>query len=74
MELLKFMMELDIYNYLIFGFMVEFMINYLIDEKINYRYSISHNFEEIRIDSHIALPMEKILTFHNKIATTFIHF
>ena len=30
MELLKFMMELDIYNYLIFGFMLEFMIKLII--------------------------------------------
>ena len=42
-------------------------INYLIGEKNNYKYSISHNFAKIRIDSHNSLPIEKILTFHNVI-------
>ena len=38
MELLKFMLELDIWNYLILGFVIEIMIYFPIGEKSNYKY------------------------------------
>ena len=34
-------------------------------EKINIKYSVSHNFARIRIDSYNSLPIEKTLKFHN---------
>ena len=55
MELLKFMMELDIYNYLILGFIIEFIRLIVISDKSNYKYSISHNFKSqlIHIIIHV---------------------
>ena len=57
MELLKFMMELDIYNYLILGFIIEFIRLIVISDKSNYKYSISHNFKSELI--HIIIHVQK---------------
>ena len=40
-------------------------IKYLISEKSDAKYIITHNFARIRIDSYNPLPIERTLTFHN---------
>ena len=40
-------------------------IRYLISGASGIKYSISYNFKRIIIDSYNALPIEKILAFHN---------
>ena len=42
-------------------------IRYLISKKSGITDSSNHNFAKIRFDSHISLPVEKILTFHNAV-------
>ena len=42
-------------------------IRYLVSEKNDITYSISHNFATIRIDSYNSLPIKKTLTFDNVI-------
>ena len=34
-------------------------INYLLNEKVNIKYSIIHNFAKVRIDSYNSLPIKK---------------
>ena len=71
MNLLKFVMELDMqYNLVIIGimkFLIVFFDNILQVKKSGSKDSINYNFARIRIDSCNSLPTEKILTFRNVI-------
>ena len=66
MDLLKFMMELDIYRF--FRFLTIWSsyngIGYLISEKSGITDSINHDFARIRIDLYNSLSIEKTLSFH----------
>ena len=69
MDLMKFMMELDIYYYLVLDGMLQFLIglNVLWLKKSSITDSTNHNSARIRIDSYNFLPIENTLTFHNVI-------
>ena len=71
MNLLKFVMELDMYcNLLIIGimtFLIVFFDNILEVKKSGSEDSVNHNSARMRIDSCNSLPTEKILTFCNVI-------
>ena len=67
MDLLKFMIQLDICYYLVMKNMMQFMmrLDILQLKKSGITYSISHNFARIKIDSYNSLPIEKTLIFYN---------
>ena len=70
MDLLEFMMELEIYHYLEVKNMVSFIpeLDNLQEQKVVFiTYVISHNYAKIEVDSYDSLPLEKTMAFHNVI-------
>ena len=63
MDLLEFMMGLDIQHYSVLKNMMLFTIGSFMSKKC-YCICISHNYASIKINSYDALPIEKILTLH----------
>ena len=68
MDLLRFMIKLNIKYYLIIVIVIKFVMRLnVLSEKSGITDSISNNFARIGIDSYYSLYIEKILTFHNVI-------
>ena len=61
MDLLKFMMELNIQYYLVLDDITKFMKVLDRSEKISITDSINQNFARIKIDSYTYLPIEKMV-------------
>ena len=65
MDLLEFMMELDIQHFLAYSDVIVNRIRYFTSVKSGITYIFSHYFTKIKVDSYNSLHTEKILTLHN---------
>ena len=70
MDLLEFMMGLDIYHYLVLKNVILFTIdlNILFSQKSSITHVFSHNYAKLcKVNSYDSLPLEKTLTLKNVI-------
>ena len=65
MVFLEFMVEVDVWYYLVVKNIIYNRIRYLIGVKSGITYVVSYNYTRITVDSFDSLPLEKTLTFHN---------
>ena len=65
MDVLEFMIKIDIWYYLKVKNMIPFTTGLHISQVSGIAYIISHNYGKIKVYSYSSLPLEKIITFHS---------